>query len=228
MNDDWNGSGLMGLEGGAPPAIGRIPRSARSFTAAGRHGARLRILLLTDDLVIAVPLRRELERAGHHVRVGCDEADAATGQHDLVVADQQQLSGMHGAPSAGWLVFGDAPGALPRDEATLAEAVLARLASGAVSSACHWMGGDLVIDLAGRSVRLEGAAVELTPFEWQVIALLAGQEGRVVSRADIAQLIGGDAVASDNAVAVHLYNLRRKLGRHAIETIRGRGFRLRP
>ncbi|MBS0443985.1 MAG: winged helix-turn-helix domain-containing protein, partial [Proteobacteria bacterium] len=33
--------------------------------------------------------------------------------------------------------------------------------------------------------------------------------------------------ASDNAVAVHLYNLRRKLGRHAIETIRGRGFRLK-
>ena len=228
MNDDWNGLGWMGLEGGVPPAIGRIPRSGQSFTAAGRHGARLRILLLTDDLVIAAPLRRELELAGHHVRVACDEADSLAGEHDLVVADQRQLSGMQRASSAGWLVFGEAPGALPRDEEMLFEAVLARLASDDVSAACQWMGGDLLIDLAGRSVRLGGAAVELTPFEWQVIALLAEQEGRVVSRAQIARLIGGAIDASDNAVAVHLYNLRRKLGRHAIETIRGRGFRLRP
>jgi hypothetical protein len=182
---------------------------------------------LTDDLVIAVPLRRDLERAGHHVRVGCGEADAAAGQHDLVVADQQQLTGMQGVPAAGWLVFGDAPGALPRDAGFLSEAVLARLASGDVSAARHWMGGDLIIDLVDGSVRLGDLAVELTPFEWQVIALLAGQEGRVVSRAEIARLIGGETDASDNAVAVHLYNLRRKLGRHAIETIRGRGFRLR-
>ena len=227
MNDDWNGSGLLGPEGGAPPAIGRIPRSGQSFKAAGRHGARLRILLLTDDLVIAVPLRRELEGAGHRVRIGYEEADVAIGQHDLVVADHRQLSGMSGASSAEWLVFGEAPGELPRDAEILAEVVFARLASGEVSAACHWMGGDLVIDLASCSVRLGGVAIELTPFEWQVIALLAGQEGRVVSRAEIARLIGGETDASDNAVAVHLYNLRRKLGRHAIETIRGRGFRLR-
>lgn len=227
MNDNWNGAGLLSPEGGAPPAIGGLARSVRS-AAAGRHEARLRILLLTDDLVLAVPLRRELERAGHHVRIGYDEADAASGQHDLVVADQRRLSGMRGAPSDAWLVFGDASGALPRDEAVLAEAVLARLALEAPSTRSHWTGGALVIDLAGGSVHLGGAAVELTPFEWQVIALLAGQEGRVVSRAEIARLIGGEAMASDNAVAVHLYNLRRKLGRHAIETIRGRGFRLRP
>lgn len=228
MNDDWNGLGRMGLEGGVPPAIGRIPRSEPSFTAAGRHGARLRILLLTDDLVIAAPLRRELERAGHHVRVAYDEADVPTGEHDLVVADQRLLSEMQRATSAGWLVFGDAPGALPRDESILTGAVLARLASADVSTASRWMGGDLLIDLAVRSVSLGGAAVELTPFEWQVIALLADKQGRVVSRAQIARLIGGEIDASDNAVAVHLYNLRRKLGRHAIETIRGRGFRLRP
>jgi DNA-binding response OmpR family regulator len=228
MNDNWNGAGLLSPEGGAPPAIGGLARSGRSSMPAGRHEARLRILLLTDDLVLAVPLRRELERAGHHVRIGYDEADAGSGQHDLVVADQRQLSGMRGAPSAAWLVFGDEPGALPRDEAVLADAVLARLASGTPSTRSHWTGGELVIDLAGGSIHLGGTAVELTPFEWQVIALLAGQEGRVVSRAEIARLIGGEAVASDNAVAVHLYNLRRKLGRHAIETIRGRGFRLRP
>ena len=69
---------------------------------------------------------------------------------------------------------------------------------------------------------------ELTPTEWQVIALLAAEPQRAVPRALVAQLIGDGREASANAVAVHLYNLRRKLGRHAIETIRGRGFRLRP
>ncbi len=90
------------------------------------------------------------------------------------------------------------------------------------------MGGELLVDVDRQFIQLNGVTVELTPFEWQVIRLLANRPDRVVSRAEIAQLIGGDASASDNAVAVHLYNLRRKLGRHAIETIRGRGFRLRP
>jgi DNA-binding response OmpR family regulator len=83
--------------------------------------------------------------------------------------------------------------------------------------------------MARQAVRLSGVAVELTPLEWQVIALLSNHADRAVPRAELARLIGGGGIeASDNAVAVHLYNLRRKLGRHAIETIRGRGFRLKP
>ena len=75
---------------------------------------------------------------------------------------------------------------------------------------------------------VRGTAVDLTPLEWRVVRRLADEAGHAVPRAEIARLIGGDAgEASDNAVAVHLYNLRRKLGRQAIETIRGRGFRLK-
>lgn len=90
------------------------------------------------------------------------------------------------------------------------------------------MDGALQVDFENQRVTVDGKLVELTPLEWRVVERLAVQGGRAVARAEIAQLIGGgDGTASDNAVAVHLYNLRRKLGRHAIETIRGRGFRLK-
>lgn len=91
------------------------------------------------------------------------------------------------------------------------------------------MDGEISIDTERQCVRREGRDVALTPAEWRVVALLSDGQGHAVPRALIARTIAGeDGEASDNAVAVHLYNLRRKLGRHTIETIRGRGFRLRP
>lgn len=90
------------------------------------------------------------------------------------------------------------------------------------------MDGACQVDFEKQRVTVDGKPVNLTPLEWRVVERLADRSGRAVARAEIAQLIGkDDAPASDNAVAVHLYNLRRKLGRDAIETIRGRGFRLR-
>lgn len=90
------------------------------------------------------------------------------------------------------------------------------------------MDGALQVDFKSQRVTVNGKAVELTPLEWLVVKRLADQGGHAVARTEIARLIGGDdGSASNNAVAVHLYNLRRKLGRQAIETIRGRGFRLK-
>lgn len=86
----------------------------------------------------------------------------------------------------------------------------------------------LTLDTERPLALVHGKPVVLTPLEWRVARRLAAEDGRAVTRAEIARLIGGEAGdASDNAVAVHLYNLRRKLGRDAIETIRGRGFRLK-
>lgn len=86
----------------------------------------------------------------------------------------------------------------------------------------------LTLDAERPRALVHGKPVELTPMEWRVARRLLDEAGRAVTRAEIARLIGGeDGEASDNAVAVHLYNLRRKLGRDLIETIRGRGFRLK-
>lgn len=90
------------------------------------------------------------------------------------------------------------------------------------------MDGEISIDTERQCVRRAGRAVALTAAEWRVVAVLADGRGQAVPRAELARILGSDgAEVSDNAVAVHLYNLRRKLGRHTIETIRGRGFRLR-
>lgn len=90
------------------------------------------------------------------------------------------------------------------------------------------MDGACQVDVEKQRLSVDGKPVYLTPLEWRVVERLADRSGRAVARAEIAQLIGKEnEPASDNAVAVHLYNLRRKLGRDAIETIRGRGFRLR-
>jgi len=87
--------------------------------------------------------------------------------------------------------------------------------------------GDLDIDLRHGSVSREGRTVALTPMEWRILAMLMRRPGSVLSRAELASAIAeADDDPSDNAIGVHLYNLRRKLGRHAIETIRGRGFRI--
>lgn len=87
--------------------------------------------------------------------------------------------------------------------------------------------GDLAIDLRRGSVSRAGRPVPLTPLEWRILEALARRQGQTLSRAEIAAACDGHAVdPTDNAIGVHLYNIRRKLGRHTIETIRGRGFRL--
>jgi two-component system OmpR family response regulator len=51
--------------------------------------------------------------------------------------------------------------------------------------------------------------------------------GRLVSRSDLdALVIGQDAEVSSNVLEVHISNLRRKLGRGCVETVRGLGYRI--
>lgn len=83
---------------------------------------------------------------------------------------------------------------------------------------------DLVIDPGSRSVQRAGTLVELTEQEFAVLLALLEDRPRVLSRADI-QARSGNAVGDGNAVEVHVHHLRRKLGEHVIETVRGVGYR---
>lgn len=88
--------------------------------------------------------------------------------------------------------------------------------------------GDLTIDLEHMTATRDGAPLVLTPREWELFELLARRVGRVVSRSDLETLLTRpDSLPSSNAVEVHLSAIRRKVGRHSIETIRGRGYRLK-
>jgi len=86
---------------------------------------------------------------------------------------------------------------------------------------------DLEIDLGSRHVTLRRYPVCLSPKEFAVLAALAVNAGQVVPRARLQETVysWGDEVAS-NALEVHVHNLRRKLGKERIVTVRGVGYRL--
>lgn len=87
--------------------------------------------------------------------------------------------------------------------------------------------GRVEIDLAARCARLDGRAAELTAREWAVLEALVLRAGRIVSKAELEQLVLGlDAVLASNALEVHVSALRRKLGHELVETVRGLGYRV--
>ncbi len=62
-----------------------------------------------------------------------------------------------------------------------------------------------------------------------MLEALALRADRWVSKPDLDRLVHGfdGEPAASNALEVHVGNLRRKLGRDAIETLRGVGYRMR-
>ena len=89
--------------------------------------------------------------------------------------------------------------------------------------------GDLHIDLAGRSARLGEASLELTPKEFDLLAMLAQQPGRAYSREYLLRRIWGDEyIGFDRTVDTHVVRLRRKLGSmgNHIATVWGVGYKL--
>ena len=72
--------------------------------------------------------------------------------------------------------------------------------------------GDLAVDPARRRVTVAGKPVDLTPTEFDLLAHLARQPGRVFTRAQLLTAIHGVAVESyERAVDAHVKNLRRKI-----------------
>ena len=87
--------------------------------------------------------------------------------------------------------------------------------------------GSIAIDRAARRVEVAGAATELTGREWALLDLLLARPGHVVSKGQIEEaLYAFGSEIESNAVEVHVSRLRKKLGREAIETVRGLGYRL--
>lgn len=87
--------------------------------------------------------------------------------------------------------------------------------------------GPVQVDLTAKAVWLEQTRVELTAREWALLEALVRRAGRIVSRSDLDLLvIGQEAEVASNVLEVHISNLRRKLGRGFIETVRGLGYRI--
>lgn len=85
---------------------------------------------------------------------------------------------------------------------------------------------DLSLDLDAREVRLEGRPLELTAREFELLHTFLSAPGRVFTREMLlSKLWGYDFFGDERVVDSHIKNLRRKLGRDYIETVRGVGYR---
>jgi DNA-binding response OmpR family regulator len=88
--------------------------------------------------------------------------------------------------------------------------------------------GPLLVDTRSRRVTVDEREIDLTPKEFDLLALLASDPGAVVPRAKILEEVWQTSwYGSSKTVDVHVAALRRKLGDPAwIETVRGVGFRV--
>ncbi|MDE2594081.1 MAG: response regulator transcription factor [Burkholderiales bacterium] len=100
---------------------------------------------------------------------------------------------------------------------------LLRRAAGRADSQYEHMG--VVIDPVTREVSVDGQAVVLSSREWAVLEPLLARPGAILSRAQLEEKIFGweDGVLS-NAVEVYIHGLRKKLGAHLIQNVRGVGY----
>jgi DNA-binding response OmpR family regulator len=84
------------------------------------------------------------------------------------------------------------------------------------------------LDHAAREVTVDGARIDVTAREFDLLAALLANPGRVLDRNRLLDIAWGmDFAAGTRTVDVHVAQLRRKLGRpELIETVRGAGYKL--
>ncbi len=100
-----------------------------------------------------------------------------------------------------------------------------RRRSGAGSAVLELQG--LVIDLGRSILWVDQLQVELTAKEWALLRLMALRPDRIHTRESLQDaLYGLDADTSSNTLEVFISNLRRKIGRDRIQTLRGLGYKL--
>ncbi|KAF3996349.1 response regulator [Glaciimonas immobilis] len=87
--------------------------------------------------------------------------------------------------------------------------------------------GALRLDPIRHLVWLRDEVISVSPKEFALLYALMWEPDAVVSREQLEdRLYGWDEEISSNAVEVHIYNLRKKIGAEVIRTIRGVGYRI--
>ncbi len=217
----------------------------------------MRILLAEDDELLGSGLKAGLTQQGFHVDWVRDgvaaERELLTGAYQAVVLDlglprQDGLDSLKAARSrrvntpvlvltardaVSSRIEGLDAGAddylvKPVDLFELAARLraLVRRAHGQTQTLLE--AGNVTLDPAAHEVRLQGAVVELSSREYDLLQVFMLNAGRVLNREQLEQhLYKWGSEVSSNAVEVHIYHLRRKLRPDLIETVRGVGYVLR-
>lgn len=104
-------------------------------------------------------------------------------------------------------------------------AVLRRTGSDAESRQLIYR--DIVMDLDAYRVTVDGVLLDLTTREFELLKELLLNQGRVLTRSVLlGQLWNYDFIGDERIVDSHIKNLRKKLNRDYIETVRGVGYRV--
>jgi len=216
----------------------------------------MRILVVEDDPGIAAQLKRSLEDADYTVDMASDGEEGHflgdTEPYDAVVLDLG-LPVMDGITVlerwradgrtmpvliltardrwrekvAGFDAGADDYVAKPfqMEELLARLRALIRRTAGLATSVIEC--GPLTIDTRAARVSLNGEPIKLTGHEYKLIAYLAHERGRVVSRTELTEHIyDQDFDRDSNTIEVFVGRLRRKLGNGLIVTERGLGYRL--
>lgn len=84
---------------------------------------------------------------------------------------------------------------------------------------------DVAVDFSGHTVQLDGTPLTLTAREFDVLRILLEEQGRCLSKDQIAEkMYGWDDEVESNTIEVYVSSLRRKLGKEYIRTVRGLGY----
>jgi two-component system alkaline phosphatase synthesis response regulator PhoP len=119
----------------------------------------------------------------------------------------------------------------PRELLARVRAVLRRTGGGAATLEML-RAGDLVLDLGGHQATVEGRPLDLTPTEFDLLAVLMQNPGRAFTRLELLERVQGYAYEGyERTIDAHVKNVRAKLGedpRHPryIQTVFGVGYKL--
>lgn len=120
----------------------------------------------------------------------------------------------------------------PRELAARLRAILRRASPAGEPSNLPIVVGALCVRPELRRVEWQGAVVDLTSTEFNLIELLARNAGRPVSKGDLSeQALGRPLARFDRSIDVHLSSIRHKLGtlpdgRSCIQTVYRQGYQL--
>ena len=221
----------------------------------------MKLLIADDDPQMVRALRITLAAHGYEVVVAADGAAAiaaaAQTHPDLIMLDLgmprldgiEVIQALRGWTSVPIIVVSGRTGSADKVEALDAGAdgfvtkpfqvdeLLARLRAlsrraVAANGESVVAFGDVVVDLATKTVTRAGTRVHLTPTEWRMLEHLARHPGALVTRQDLLKEIWGSAQVSDSGyLRLYMSQLRKKLEQEPSAPIHlltesGMGYRL--
>lgn len=213
----------------------------------------MRVLVVEDEPDLLRVLAKSLREAGYAVDTAADGEEglfkATSWDYDVIVLDimlpkldgWQVLQRLRPRKSTPVLILtardalGDRVRGLDsggddylikpfeRDELLARLRALIRRAAGKASATIEL--GDVVLDLAARTLTRAGEPISLTAREYALVELLALHRGELVTRTMIYEhLFDENEDTLSNLVEVHVANVRKKLGKDFITTRRGQGY----